>query len=678
MRTPFRAWPLPAAAVLVAAATAAAQDPGPPRFFPNQVSPPRAGVRVDANGFAGPAPTYYPPPAMAPPYAVNARQQAQGSGGGPPRPGTAVMAGPDGVQPAGGFDPAPPRPAPPTIQPVPTKGTLPPPVVSVESTAPEPQPLGPPADGPPPPALPPAGPAEAYRTPRLDPPPAAPAAYPVYRADPGPAAPAIPAEPLLPSRQTPGVVVEMQAPEAVRLGLPLEYVLVVRNEGATPVGNVRVEDDLPAGATLISSEPRAETTGNRLAWNVGAIEPRADRRIRVTVKPAEEGDLRSRATVSYTSAVDTRVRVTRPRLKLALSMPETARVGDRVPVELRVENTGTGPAGRVALLVKFSAGLAHVNGQEIEAALTEFPAGQTKTIRLEANGEVAVSALRAGAQTCVVTGVADGNPAVTCNGTVSVVEPLLEIAQGGPAKCWVRGEPVYAIDLRNPGTAPTDPVTVTTAVPAGFEFVAATDGGEFFPAARTVCWRLPPVGVGEGKRVGLKLKAVAPADGVLTTTATAGPGDPADAGPGVAPAGLRSGGRPLSAKAETAVRAHGVAALRFELTAGDPLVEVGKETYYDIRVQNLGTGACTNVQVQCDLADGVVPVEAGGKAFVGRPVGQRIVFDPVPQIGPKDEKTFRVKVRGTREGDARFRVRMTCDQSPAPVVKEENTRFVKD
>ena len=69
-------------------------------------------------------------------------------------------------------------------------------------------------------------------------------------------------------------------------------------------------------------------------------------------------------------------------------------------------------------------------------------------------------------------------------------------------------------------------------------------------------------------------------------------------GPGSKPAG-----RVLEAKAETAVKAEGVAAVRFDVKGLENPVEVGKEAIYEIRVTNQGTGACTNVQLMAAMAE---------------------------------------------------------------------------
>ena len=318
----------------------------------------------------------------------------------------------------------------------------------------------------------------------------------------------------------------------------------------------------------------------------------------------------------------------------------------------------------------------HSQGQIIEAELANLPAGQTKTLNLE------VTAGKSGTQACVVTAIADGIQTETAKSSVTLVEPMLTIKQTGPARCLVKGEPTYTIEMTNPGTATTDSVQLWAALPPGFDFLQATDGGAFLEANRAIGWRLPGLPAGTTKTVSLKLKAVAPTEGVIRTVAqtnamNAEQGSVTNTGIITVENRTPSSTRGLEARTETIVKAEGVPALRFEVQDIEDPVEVGKEAVYEIRVFNQGTGPCTNVQIVADMAETTMAVGSTGLTN-GKIAGQQIIFEPIAQFGVKAEAVFRVRVKGTQPGDFRFRVRMTCDQIRSPVIKEENTRFYKE
>ncbi len=486
---------------------------------------------------------------------------------------------------------------------------------------------------------------------------------------PGIAAPSsIPLAGALASKVSPNVSVEFEAPETVGVGQSLTYALVVRNTGTVGVSSVRVEEELPTGATFVSSEPASETnTDGKLSWAYGSLEAGGEKRIKITLKVTEEGEVKSRATVAFAVGVESKVKVTRPKMVLALTGPESARAGDKVPFQIKISNSGTGPAAKVVLQARFSAGLQHPQGEVIEAELANLAAGASKSLTLEA------FANKPGQQLCSLTVWADGNPPETAKTNVSIVEPQLVAKQTGPARCLVKAEPVYAIELSNPGTAATDPVTTWTVVPEGFEFVAASEGGTFTASTKTVVWKLAGLASNGTKTLTVKLRAVGPADAIIRTVAQAGAAESTT--PGVALVAAKT--KTLESKAETPVKAEGVPSLRFEVMGSEGVVEVGKEVTYEVKVSNPGTGPCTNVQLIVELADSTSATDAKGPT-VGRTTGQQIVFDPIGTVGVKGDAVYRVRVKGSQPGDMRFRVKMTCDQNRTAVVKEENTRFYKE
>lgn len=687
MPSRIKIWLMPTAGVVAATAVLAVrgQEPGSePRFFPG-VHGPNANPAVLAN------PSFHP--------TYRAPTDRPRTGGTVPKLTQPVIAGPSGVVTAGGFDPEAARPQPGQDrlsnmpQPKRPGATLPqmtPPQVTIESTAKAPI-VAPAA-----PSLPRGGPQPFSPLPTLVAPGAVPptlngpniASSPLPTSDPLPTQPATPAtlgssnnlpisgtplnaEPL-PVRQTPAVSVEIVAPPSISVGQTFTYEIVVRNGGTTRVSNLRIEDAVPAQATLIGTEPTAETAANRLGWNVDTLEAGAERRFKVSLKPGEEGNMRSRATVSFATAVESRMTVTRPRVSVVMTAPATVRVGEKVPFKITLTNSGTGPAAKVTLRARFGDGLKHPAGQIIEAELTDLPAGGTKTLTLEA---VAVAS---GSASCVLSTTADGNAPETAQTAVTLVEPLLVVKQTGPEKCLVNAQPTFQIELSNPGSAPTDPVNVWAAVPEGFEFLETSDSGGFDKASRTVGWRLPALAAGSSRILTLKLKAASPSAGTMRILAqTAGSEPPAPASTGVVMAAHRPtpAGKPLEARVDAPLKSEGVPALRFQVIDLEDPVLVGQEAVYEVRVMNQGTGPCTGVQLAVELTDGTTAVGAEGPT-TGRVSGTQIVFDPITDLAVKAEVVYRLRVRASQAGDSRFRARVSCDQIRTPVIKEESTSFI--
>jgi uncharacterized repeat protein (TIGR01451 family) len=602
-----------------------------------------------------------------------------------PRLTAPAVAGGTGVGPAGGVIVPPPSMdvnVPPAERT--TAVPLPPPSVSLEGNdkfpplpvPPAPSGVIPPPAFPGPESIPPL-PAPPVPTPKpfpVPPAPVVPSAPPtVPSAVPG----ALPVTPgatsgILPGKVNQQVTVEAVCPDSVVYNTEFRYELVVHNTGNVAVQNVRVEDEIPAGVRYVGSDPAGELNGDKLVWSIGALDGNASKRIAIRVRPTEEGEIRSRAVVSFTSTVEARTKVTRPRVAVVMSAPEVARAGDEAVFRIKVTNSGTGPAQNMVLKAYLSDGLNYKNqGNELVSKLATLPAGESKNVDLP------LSTAKAGSQWCQITVTAEGSQDATAKAAVNVVEPQLQITQTGPAKCLVRGEPTYEITLSNPGTAATDALTVQTILPDGFDFVQASDSGAFNATYRSVTWKLSGLPAGGTKSVGVKLRAAAAGDVSLRTTAQSVPEAP------VAPAGVgaKPAGRVLEAKADTAIKSEGIAAVRFDVKGLVNPVEVGKDAEYEIRVTNQGTGACTNVQLMAAMADNCTFSGASGgpdgKGGNAKAQGQTLVFDPIATLPVKGEVVYTVRVKSTATGNQKFRVQLTCDQVREPDVKVESTNFYK-
>jgi len=107
------------------------------------------------------------------------------------------------------------------------------------------------------------------------------------------------------------------------------------------------------------------------------------------------------------------------------------------------------------------------------------------------------------------------------------------------------------------------------------------------------------------------------------------------------------------------------------------VIEVGSETVYEVRVQNKGTKAATNILVvallppEMQAIGGEGPTRATGDA-------QKVVFEPLARLNPQEEVIFKVQVQGLKAGDHIVRVQLASDEWPTAVTREESTRVYED
>ena len=447
------------------------------------------------------------------------------------------------------------------------------------------------------------------------------------------------------------VVVEKAGPDAVNVGEPLEYEIIVRNVGGAPAEAVRVEDELPAGTQLLTADPAPARDGERLVWTLGVLPARAERRLRVRVQPAGETTLTSRAVVTFATSATLTTRITRPQLAVTAGGPPRAVLGEQIVFRLEVANPGTGPATGVVVQVNLPAGLRHSAGSALEADLGTLPAGERRAV------ELTVTAAGGGRQELTVTALGDGGLRAVGSAGVEVHQPVLKLTQDGPPVGYLNTEAVFTLAVTNAGDAPARRVQLFDLLPPNLSFVAASHGGQYDPESHSVRWFADALPPGERWQVGVKVLAVA--EGDVTNRAAVR----AEAG--------------VSAQAEAAIRVAGVPAVLLEVTDRQDPIAVGEETVYDVRVLNQGTSPATNLHVLAVAAEGLTVLVASGETPY-RVQGRQVIFAPLPVLAPQAVQAWRVRVRGDMPGDHRFRVQLSSDQLRIPVCEEESTRVYRD
>ncbi len=67
--------------------------------------------------------------------------------------------------------------------------------------------------------------------------------------------------------------------------------------------------------------------------------------------------------------------------------------------------------------------------------------------------------------------------------------------------------------------------------------------------------------------------------------------------------------------------------------------------------------------------------ESNGNLFQGEITGKTIRFAALPALSPKARAVWKVKVRGLKEYDVRFKTVLTTDQTTSPVEETESTHI---
>jgi uncharacterized repeat protein (TIGR01451 family) len=452
-------------------------------------------------------------------------------------------------------------------------------------------------------------------------------------------------------RQESAISLEWHGSPQARAGRPAEYVLAVRNVCALPVQQVLVRVQLPAGARATETEPKANTEGDVLWWDLGTLMAKQQKDLRLCLVADARGNLACNAWVTFTGTSAMHIQVSEPRLALKLTPPEKLVLGDSANIQFIVTNPGDGVAEKVKIHALLSEGLEHPSGKSIEFDMGNLGPKETRTVQL-------VCATKAGGeQKCEGTAEARGDLHARDRCVMNVVAPRLDLQVTGPKLRYIDRKAVYSFRVTNPGTGPATNVVVTDVIPAGFKFAAASDGGQADPALRTVSWTIGELAPSQAKEVKLEVVATDPGEFHHHVTA--------------------QGARGVKVNSDIQTRVEGASALLLEIVDTENPIEVGAETSYQIRLTNTGSKTETDIKLV-----GILPDKMQFKTATGptrfQIKNREIVFEPLPKLEPKAEAIYRITVKAVATGDVRFKAQITSASLTEPVTEMESTRIYED
>lgn len=452
-------------------------------------------------------------------------------------------------------------------------------------------------------------------------------------------------------RQEPAVSLEWIGPPMAKINQPADYTLVVRNACNIPVQQVMVRVRIPNGMTIAATEPKAVSENNVLMWELGTLMPRQEKNLQMRLVAEAKGDMSPQAWVTFTGSSVMRIKVREPKLVLKTQATDKVLVGDAATVVLTVTNPGDGPAEQVKIHATLSDGLEHANGKKVDFTVGTLAPGESRSATL------ICSTKAGGQQTCDGLADADGGLQAKDQAVVNVITPRLDVQIAGPGLRYLERKAQYVIKVANPGDAPAINVTVADLVPAGFKFVAASDGGQHDFSTRTVTWFLGEIAPGQMKEVKLDVLPINIGEHRQHVTATAARG--------------------LKVENDLLTRVEGLSAILTEVVDTEDPIEVGGETVYEIRVTNTGSKTETDLKLICTIPDKMEFKSAQGPCRFHEE-GKNVVFDPLPKLAPRADAIYRVTVKALTPGDVRFKIQVTSTNLVEPVIRMESTRIYSD
>lgn len=452
--------------------------------------------------------------------------------------------------------------------------------------------------------------------------------------------------------QEPRLTIEKIAPQSAVLGQPVIYSVIIKNVGGSPATQVTVEDRIPKGTRLVGTAPQAEMIEKRLVWRkIGTLQPGEERKISIKVIPEEEGPIGSVAKVSFIAEVTAEIVVQAPKLKITVNSPGEAKVGEAIPLVFTISNPGNGNAENVIVRSIIPDGLQHPAGNDLEYTIGTLAAKETREVRLE------VTAMKPGRVSPETIVTADGNLSTKAQVAFEIIGEQLLLKRSGQDRVYLGRNIVFHNTVTNEGPRPVNEVRLTETVPEGFDFVSATQGGKYQATDRSVTWNLgllPPAG-----STTASITLVAKSKGTFDATVTA-----------MGPAGSTATVKPT-------VAIEGYPALAVERLGEERLVGIGETLTTKVEVQNRGTATATHVGLAIAIPKELRLVSASGPSKY-RVTGQRLVFEPLETMDPRDAAAYELVLEAQSAGDSRLEMEITADHHRLPVRHDEAVHVLAD
>ncbi len=448
-------------------------------------------------------------------------------------------------------------------------------------------------------------------------------------------------------RATSILLLERFVPANVRMGEAFTYEVKLTNLTRAELRGMVVTEQFAQALNVTSITPEPTRRASQQAiWEIPRFGGGQSVVFRIGASPERMEDLTSCAQVTFTTQTCATTKVVQPELALVKTAPAEVLVCDPIPLRFVVTNTGTGVARNVQITDRLPDGLTTTDGrQDLAFNAGDLAAGASREF------SATVRAARTGQYLNTAKATEAGGLTVEATAMTVVRQPVLALSKTGPAFRYLRRPATFQLTVRNDGDAVAANTVLVDTIPAGTEFVEASDSGSY--GGGKVTWNFGALAPGASRSVSLTLKPTRV--GVIENTAVA---------------------QAVCAQASAAVRMEvkGIPAILIEVVDVHDPIEVGNQETYQITVVNQGSATGTNIAITCELPPEEDFVSVAGPTNATA-AGKTISFAPLPSLAPRERATYHVNVKGVATGDVRFKVSMISDQMTSSVDETESTHI---
>ncbi|MGB6045728.1 MAG: DUF11 domain-containing protein [Pirellulales bacterium] len=474
---------------------------------------------------------------------------------------------------------------------------------------------------------------------------------------------------------SPDISVQINGPQQAQVGSTATYRVDVVNTGHGDVTDLVLTNRLPAGLRYQQSSLPAESNGGTLQWQIGQLAPGQTESFEVDYEVTQRSTIRNCITAKSAEGLIAEscatTDVLAPSLRLDVTGPATAVVGESATFAISISNPGDSAITGLLLRDTLGEGLVHDTATSpITRQLGTLGPGESRD-----DLGVALRVTRAGRVCHTVELVGDGIPltqrTVCIDGVSSasgapppvqnpppVAQANLQVEKLGPPTARVGDTLTIELLLTNAGDSDLTNIIVTDDYDIGLKPLRVSEGFEYVDEKLT--WKIDRLAPSESQKIQVEVsceqaaracsRATVSADGgvliadevCIEITPAGPPTDNVDRSPA-----------PLDAKPDptAAIETPGAAALKLNITDLRDEVAIGQTIAYEVTITNLRNVPDHNVELFLDFPAGMTPVPTGTEGPSQPTIaGRRVRFNPVAELRAEETLIFRIAVRADRAG----------------------------
>ena len=165
----------------------------------------------------------------------------------------------------------------------------------------------------------------------------------------------------------PTLTITKKGPRKAFMGRTVGYEMVVTNTGDGEARNTVVEDILSAGAVVTKTSAGGQQSGNVVRWNLGTLEPKASRTLKLSLKADKAGIIRNTAKASafcadaVSATADTSFEGIAAILLEVIDLEDPIEIGENVVYVITATNQGTANGTNIQIQCNLEENLEYVS-----------------------------------------------------------------------------------------------------------------------------------------------------------------------------------------------------------------------------------------------------------------------------------------------------------------------------